>query len=1042
MKIDRITHILIILITFIILFISSSILNAAVFSDNFDDGDADGWTSNAGTWSVVGGEYDVSVQVTNGNAVSIVDSSVGGDATIYVDIFTQNEEPRNAFVVFDYQGPTDYKIVGGYVWGSNKWNWGRVTSSTAFTQEFKIFEPIDPERWYRLKVEIIGTTVRLYVDSDRDGGYVYKGEYTYPSMGTGGVGVGVVEATNSRFDNFSATFPDPPGTPELTISRPDAVGDTVSAGDIYSIEYTLLDTDDSVTAAFYYDTDNTGLDGTAIAGGCATAAEGTNVTCSWNTSAMADGSYYIYGIADDGVNPQVSAYSAGQVTIGEPPPPPPGMPSYEKFNSVTDNLSKPQKVALDNSENSFITVPKDNKILMYNAIGEYIKTFFGFQTPISIAVDDSNRIFVGNEATGTVVAYSLDNNEELVQLFELGTGAGEFSKPSSIAIDGSSGNIYVADMNEDVVRIYSSSGAFSGSFGTSGSGDGQFNKPVSLAIDENLGEIMVLDRQLVLDTLGIDELEGARIQVFNMSGVFQRTFGTTGWDEGQMKRPQGIEIDESSRVYIIDSLFQFIYIFDNNGVYLGKISDVIEPIRSPMGIAIGRSERVFITSITRDKYDIYRVSDADSAYISASPKADNFAIVDVNSVSAARTVGVFNLGNLGFTVGSSTITGADAADFSIQSNNCSGTLGASSDCTINVVFAPSIMGAKNASLEIPNDAPNEGTVVIPLTGTANDLPVAAIGGSSSGVEGQEIVFGGSGSTDSEGSITRYEWDVDGDGTYEYDSASPTQSHTYSGNAAYTVGLRVTDENNATNVGTAIIDISDTAPTAAFSADATTGDTPLTVTFSNASSGYDAPLRYEWDFNDDGFVDSELENPVINYDVAGTYTVSLKVRDSDNTIHTETKSDFIVAITADSDGDGILDDGDGSGSTTDNLCTGGNTVNCDDNCVSTPNADQADTDSNGVGDVCEICEDPVKVGSTYYTSIQSAYDAAADGSTILVQSAVYINDIVFDDDAGQKSVTISGGYDCTYENNTGMSTLTGINMTINFGTVSLENIILE
>ncbi|MEN8262175.1 MAG: PKD domain-containing protein [Nitrospirota bacterium] len=717
------------------------------------------------------------------------------------------------------------------------------------------------------------------------------------------------------------------------------------------------------------------------------------------------------------------------------------MPQHEKLSSITENLSKPQKVALDNNENIFVTVPKDNKILLYNAIGEYKKAFFGFQTPISIAVDNTNRIFVGNEASGNVVAYSLDNNGDLVQLFELGTGAGEFSKPSSIAIDGISGNIYVADMVEDVVKIYSSSGVSSGSFGTSGSGNGQFNKPVSIAIDEIMGEIMVLDRGLVVDMFGA-ESEGAEIQVFNMSGVFQRTFGTYGWDEGQMKRPQGIEIDESSRVYIIDSLFQFIYIFDNNGVYEGKISDVIEPIRSPMGIVIGGSERVFITSITRDKYDIYRVSDADSAYIEASPRTDDFAIVDVNSVSAARTVEVFNLGNLGFTLGSSTITGADASDFSIQSSNCSGTLGASSACTINVIFAPTVMGAKNASLEIPNDAPNEGTIVIPLTGTANDLPVAVIGGSSSGVEGQEIVFGGSGSTDSEGSITRYEWDVDGDGTYEYESATATQSHTYSANASYTVGLRVTDENNATNVETTIIDISDTAPTAAFSADTTTGEIPLTVTFSNTSSGYDAPLTYEWDFNNDGTVDSTIENPVINYEIEGTYTVSLKVRDSDNTTHTETKNDFIIALTADSDGDGIMDDGDGSGTAGDNTCTGGNTVNCDDNCVSTPNADQADADSDGVGDMCESCDPPVKIGSNYYYSIQSAYDAAADGSTILVQSAVYIDDIVFDDEIGQKSVTISGGYDCTYESSAGMSTLTGINMSINFGTVSLENIILE
>lgn len=57
---------------------------------------------------------------------------------------------------------------------------------------------------------------------------------------------------------------------------------------------------------------------------------------------------------------------------------------------------------------------------------------------------------------------------------------------------------------------------------------------------------------------------------------------------------------------------------------------------------------------------------------------------------------------------------------------------------------------------------------------------------------------------------------------------------------------------------------------------------------------------------------------------------------------------------DSDSDGILDDGDGSGIVGDNLCVGGATLNCDDNCINTPNSDQADIDMDGVGDVCDNC----------------------------------------------------------------------------------------
>jgi len=56
---------------------------------------------------------------------------------------------------------------------------------------------------------------------------------------------------------------------------------------------------------------------------------------------------------------------------------------------------------------------------------------------------------------------------------------------------------------------------------------------------------------------------------------------------------------------------------------------------------------------------------------------------------------------------------------------------------------------------------------------------------------------------------------------------------------------------------------------------------------------------------------------------------------------------------DSDGDGIFDDGDGSGIVGDNLCLAGNRASCDDNCIDISNTDQADTDSDGIGNACEI-----------------------------------------------------------------------------------------
>ncbi|MCD4830950.1 MAG: discoidin domain-containing protein, partial [Anaerohalosphaeraceae bacterium] len=104
--------------------------------------------------------------------------------------------------------------------------------------------------------------------------------------------------------------------PTLSISEPDGTDDTVVEGASYNIIYSLEDPDDEVTATFYYDTDNMGLDGIAIGGSCTSASEGTEVSCAWDTNGMTPGIYYVYGVTED-VSGPISTYSPGQITIND-----------------------------------------------------------------------------------------------------------------------------------------------------------------------------------------------------------------------------------------------------------------------------------------------------------------------------------------------------------------------------------------------------------------------------------------------------------------------------------------------------------------------------------------------------------------------------------------------------------------------------------------------------------------------------------------------------------------------------------------------------
>jgi len=114
----------------------------------------------------------------------------------------------------------------------------------------------------------------------------------------------------------------------------------------------------------------------------------------------------------------------------------------------------------------------------------------------------------------------------------------------------------------------------------------------------------------------------------------------------------------------------------------------------------------------------------------------------------------------------------------------------------------------------------------------------------------------------------------------------------------TVYVRVTDSNRAWDMNSldpVYIDemyfkttgAGPVAPTADFSATPTSGNPPLTVNFTDLSTG--DPTTWDWTFGDGGT--STAQNPSHTYNSVGLYTVSLTVSNA-NGSDSETKTDYI------------------------------------------------------------------------------------------------------------------------------------------------------
>jgi tripartite motif-containing protein 71 len=246
------------------------------------------------------------------------------------------------------------------------------------------------------------------------------------------------------------------------------------------------------------------------------------------------------------------------------------------------NMFDPAGVAIDSGGNVYVADSGNNRIQKFDALGNFQRTW-------GEGVDMTTG---GNLCTLV--------SGDTCQSGGFGAASGEMSQPSGVAVD-SGGNVYVVDHGNNRVEKFSSSGIFERTWGkgvnattpgnlcTFTSGDtcqagstgglgGEMKQPIGIAIDSG-------DNVYVADT------ENDRIQKFDSSGTFERTWGksvnattpgnlctaasgntcqagshTTALG-GEMSNPAGVATDSSGNVYVADAFNNRIQRFDSAGSF-------------------------------------------------------------------------------------------------------------------------------------------------------------------------------------------------------------------------------------------------------------------------------------------------------------------------------------------------------------------------------------------------------------------------------------------------------------------------------------------
>jgi len=212
-----------------------------------------------------------------------------------------------------------------------------------------------------------------------------------------------------------------------------------------------------------------------------------------------------------------------------------------------------------------------------------------FDYPYGVAVDTGGYIYVADLYNNRIQKFT-STGAYITQWGSSGSGNGQFSYPVSIAID-TGGYVYVTDWSNSRVEKFTSTGTYVTQWGSFGTGTGQFEYPYGIAVDSS-GYLYVTD------------VENGRVEKFTSAGAYVTQWGTNGTGNSQFSYPAGIAVDSSGYVYVTDSYNYRIQKFTSAGAYVtqwGSSGSGNGQFAYPYGITIGGNGYAYVADTNNNR---------------------------------------------------------------------------------------------------------------------------------------------------------------------------------------------------------------------------------------------------------------------------------------------------------------------------------------------------------------------------------------------------------------------------------------------------------
>jgi len=259
-------------------------------------------------------------------------------------------------------------------------------------------------------------------------------------------------------------------------------------------------------------------------------------------------------------------------------------------------VQRPQSGAVDAAGRIYVTDAANSAVFVFDTVAGELLVWdkaegpTNFVSPVGIAVGPGGDILVADSQLGIVARLNASGNARR------SIGRGLLERPTGLAYDPQGKRLYVSDTGAHDIKVFDEQGRLVKTIGRRGEGAGEFNFPTYLAFAR--GELYVTDTM------------NSRIQILSEDGtVTKLRFGSRGVNVGNLVRPKGLTVDSEGNIYVVESYYNHLLVFNRRGELLLAIGGggrAPGRFDLPAGVWVDSSNRIFVADMFNARVAVFQ----------------------------------------------------------------------------------------------------------------------------------------------------------------------------------------------------------------------------------------------------------------------------------------------------------------------------------------------------------------------------------------------------------------------------------------------------